>query len=120
MRDDSERTRTGAEPAPHSVVILFPQDSTHVRGTSDRQRADGARTPEKAASGDFHQGVVVQRLWPLRRLLQTCALEMEGDVAHVLAAEKCTRCLQCEAICPDFAIQVHERPAESVGGSAAS
>jgi 2-oxoglutarate ferredoxin oxidoreductase subunit delta len=45
---------------------------------------------------------------------------MEGDLPHVVAAEKCTRCLQCEAICPDFAIQIHDRPAEAGGGSATS
>jgi 2-oxoglutarate ferredoxin oxidoreductase subunit delta len=33
-------------------------------------------------------------------------LEMDGVVPKVIAAEKCTRCLQCEVICPDFAIEV--------------
>ena len=38
------------------------------------------------------------------------AIAMDGAVPHVIAAEKCTRCLQCEAICPDFAIQVVDLP----------
>lgn len=39
---------------------------------------------------------------------------MKDQLPQVVAAEKCTRCLQCEAICPDFAIQVKDRP-ESMG-----
>ena len=35
-------------------------------------------------------------------------LEMDGVVPKVVDAEKCSRCLQCEAICPDFAIAVRE------------
>jgi 2-oxoglutarate ferredoxin oxidoreductase subunit delta len=33
-------------------------------------------------------------------------LEMKGELPVVLAAQKCTRCMLCEAICPDFAITV--------------
>jgi 2-oxoglutarate ferredoxin oxidoreductase subunit delta len=45
-------------------------------------------------------------------------LKMDGVLPQVVHAERCTRCLQCEAICPDFAIEVKEgavaeRPAES-------
>jgi 2-oxoglutarate ferredoxin oxidoreductase subunit delta len=45
-------------------------------------------------------------------------LEMHGVVPQVVHAERCSRCLQCEAICPDFAIEVKEgaalaSPAES-------
>ncbi|MBI4318569.1 MAG: 4Fe-4S binding protein [Chloroflexi bacterium] len=32
--------------------------------------------------------------------------ELEDGSATVVAAERCTRCLLCEFICPDFAIQV--------------
>ena len=39
-------------------------------------------------------------------------IAMNGAVPHVVAAEKCTRCLQCEVICPDFAIKVVDRPEE--------
>jgi len=35
-------------------------------------------------------------------------LVMEGVLPKVVAAEKCTSCLQCEMICPDFAIEVRE------------
>jgi 2-oxoglutarate ferredoxin oxidoreductase subunit delta len=36
-------------------------------------------------------------------------LEMQGGVLpKVVHAERCSRCLQCEAICPDFAIEVKE------------
>jgi 2-oxoglutarate ferredoxin oxidoreductase subunit delta len=35
-------------------------------------------------------------------------LEMNGVLPKVVNAEKCTRCLQCEVICPDFAIEVRE------------
>ena len=34
------------------------------------------------------------------------AIQMQGTLPAVVAAEKCTRCLQCEAICPDFAIEI--------------
>ena len=45
-------------------------------------------------------------------------LEMRGVLPQVVHAERCTRCLQCEAVCPDFAIEVKEgtpgpSPAES-------
>jgi NAD-dependent dihydropyrimidine dehydrogenase PreA subunit len=43
---------------------------------------------------------------------------MDGALPRVVAAEKCTRCLQCEAICPDFAIQVVDLPVEVGTGSA--
>ncbi len=33
-------------------------------------------------------------------------LVMDGVLPKVVRAERCTRCLQCEAICPDFAIEV--------------
>jgi 2-oxoglutarate ferredoxin oxidoreductase subunit delta len=35
-------------------------------------------------------------------------LEMAGPVPKVVKLEKCTRCMQCEVICPDFAIHVRE------------
>jgi 2-oxoglutarate ferredoxin oxidoreductase subunit delta len=35
-------------------------------------------------------------------------LEMNGTKPEVVQAERCTRCLQCEAICPDFAIQIQD------------
>jgi len=43
-------------------------------------------------------------------------LEMEGVLPHVVKAERCTRCMQCEAICPDFAIEVGDSAAG--GGNA--
>ena len=46
------------------------------------------------------------------------AIAMDGALPHVIATEKCTLCLQCEAICPDFAIEVRDRPAEVDTGSA--
>jgi ferredoxin len=33
---------------------------------------------------------------------------MEGVLPQVVQAERCNWCLQCEAICPDFAIEVRE------------
>lgn len=44
-------------------------------------------------------------------------LEMRDGVPQVVAAEKCTKCLQCEAICPDFAIEVKD--GERAGGGEA-
>jgi 2-oxoglutarate ferredoxin oxidoreductase subunit delta len=46
-------------------------------------------------------------------------LEMKDGLPVVLAAEKCSRCMLCEAICPDFAIDVLE-PGEAArdGGAA--
>jgi 2-oxoglutarate ferredoxin oxidoreductase subunit delta len=35
-------------------------------------------------------------------------LEMRDGLPVVLQAERCTRCLMCEVICPDFAITVSE------------
>lgn len=35
-------------------------------------------------------------------------LEMKDGLPLVVEAEKCSRCLQCEVICPDFAISVVE------------
>jgi 2-oxoglutarate ferredoxin oxidoreductase subunit delta len=35
-------------------------------------------------------------------------LEMDGVLPKVIAPEKCTKCLQCEVICPDFAIEVRD------------
>ncbi|MGC8642188.1 MAG: ATP-binding protein [Isosphaeraceae bacterium] len=46
------------------------------------------------------------------------AIAMNGAVPCVVAAEKCTRCLQCEMICPDFAIQVVDRLVQEDTGSA--
>ena len=46
------------------------------------------------------------------------AIAMEDALPHVIAAEKCTRCLQCEAICPDFAIEVVDLPVGVSTGSA--
>ncbi len=43
-------------------------------------------------------------------------LEMNGVLPSVVHAERCTRCLQCEAICPDFAIEVKDPP-DTTGAS---
>lgn len=43
-------------------------------------------------------------------------LEMKGELPVVLAAEKCTRCMLCEAICPDFAITVTNRDEQPSAG----
>jgi 2-oxoglutarate ferredoxin oxidoreductase subunit delta len=40
-------------------------------------------------------------------------LEMHGVLPKVVHAERCSRCLQCEAICPDFAIEVKEGAPEA-------
>jgi 2-oxoglutarate ferredoxin oxidoreductase subunit delta len=37
-------------------------------------------------------------------------LEMNGTLPKVVKLEKCSRCMQCENICPDFAIRVSEPP----------
>lgn len=34
---------------------------------------------------------------------------MQGALPKVVQAERCSKCLQCEAICPDFAIEVKDR-----------
>ncbi len=39
-------------------------------------------------------------------------IEMNGAVPKVVKLEKCTRCMQCEVICPDFAIRVTDPPQE--------
>jgi 2-oxoglutarate ferredoxin oxidoreductase subunit delta len=35
-------------------------------------------------------------------------LEMEGIYPVVVDAATCTRCMQCEAMCPDFCIKVRD------------
>jgi len=48
-------------------------------------------------------------------------LEMQGPLPRVVNAEKCSRCLQCEAICPDFAITIGDadpQAGKSDGGEA--
>jgi 2-oxoglutarate ferredoxin oxidoreductase subunit delta len=42
-------------------------------------------------------------------------LVMKEELPVVVAAEKCTRCMLCEAICPDFAIAVVDGPAATGG-----
>ena len=43
-------------------------------------------------------------------------LRMKGTLPEVVNIEKCSRCMQCEVICPDFAIEVKERgPAAGSG-----
>jgi Pyruvate/2-oxoacid:ferredoxin oxidoreductase delta subunit len=41
---------------------------------------------------------------------------MEGVLPIIKDAEKCNRCLQCEVICPDFAIEVRDGEVELVNG----
>lgn len=41
-------------------------------------------------------------------------LEMDGVLPIITDAEKCNRCLQCEMICPDFAIEVRDGEVELV------
>jgi 2-oxoglutarate ferredoxin oxidoreductase subunit delta len=43
-------------------------------------------------------------------------LEMRDGLPVVLQAEKCSRCLMCEVICPDFAITVGEAAPDPVRG----
>jgi 2-oxoglutarate ferredoxin oxidoreductase subunit delta len=45
-------------------------------------------------------------------------LEMSGALPRVVNAEKCNRCLLCEAACPDFALDVREPEPAVVAGSA--
>ncbi|MBI3448902.1 MAG: 4Fe-4S binding protein [Acidobacteria bacterium] len=47
-------------------------------------------------------------------------LVMEGALPRVVHAERCTRCLLCEAACPDFALDVRdEAPAAAPSREAA-
>jgi Pyruvate/2-oxoacid:ferredoxin oxidoreductase delta subunit len=41
---------------------------------------------------------------------------MEGVPPIITNAEKCNHCLQCEVICPDFAIEVRDGEVELVNG----
>jgi 2-oxoglutarate ferredoxin oxidoreductase subunit delta len=43
-------------------------------------------------------------------------LEMRDGVPVVLQAEKCSRCLLCEVICPHFAISVNDPRPDPGGG----
>lgn len=40
-------------------------------------------------------------------------LEMEGLYAVVANLDACTGCRLCEMLCPDFAIEVHDVPADA-------
>ena len=42
-------------------------------------------------------------------------LEMNGAVPNVVKVEKCSRCMQCEVVCPDFAIRVTDPPQAAEG-----
>jgi 2-oxoglutarate ferredoxin oxidoreductase subunit delta len=44
-------------------------------------------------------------------------LEMKGPLPEVVKVEKCSRCMQCEVICPDFAIRVTEDGRLTAGAS---
>lgn len=46
-------------------------------------------------------------------------LEMNGALPRVVQAERCNRCLLCEAACPDFAIDVREPETEMDGAAGA-
>ena len=37
-------------------------------------------------------------------------LEMNGTLPRVVRIDRCTRCMQCEVICPDFALRVTDPP----------
>lgn len=41
------------------------------------------------------------------------AITMEGPVVTIVSEELCTRCRMCEAVCPDFAIEID--PLEPLG-----
>ena len=41
-------------------------------------------------------------------------LKMDGVLPVITDAEQCNRCLQCEVICPDFAIEVRDGDVELV------
>lgn len=41
-------------------------------------------------------------------------LEMDAVLPVVVDPEKCTKCLQCEVICPDFAIKVRDGRVEAI------
>ena len=43
-------------------------------------------------------------------------LVMKGTLPEVINAEKCSRCMQCEAICPDFAITVQDTKPQAKTG----
>jgi len=43
-------------------------------------------------------------------------LEMKDALPRVVQAERCTSCLQCEDICPDFAIEIREAGAAPQDG----
>jgi NAD-dependent dihydropyrimidine dehydrogenase PreA subunit len=43
-------------------------------------------------------------------------LEMNGALPKVVKLEKCTRCMQCEVICPDFAIRVKDATPSTADG----
>ncbi len=42
-------------------------------------------------------------------------LKMNGTLPEVVNLEKCSRCMQCEVICPDFAIEVKDRTPATPG-----
>ncbi len=43
-------------------------------------------------------------------------LEMDGPLPKVVQIDRCTKCMQCEVICPDFALRVLDgTPAQDDG-----
>jgi 2-oxoglutarate ferredoxin oxidoreductase subunit delta len=86
-----------------------PEEATD-RGQSARDRAEPL--PEIVVKVSWCKGCGL--------CVEYCnrdVLVMEGVLPKVVAAEKCTSCLQCEVICPDFAIEVRDAGAVKVSGS---
>ena len=85
--------------------------------------------PEPGFSSDVTSGAKQPKLPPEIRVkvswckgcglcVEYCkrgVLEMRDGLPLVLQAEKCSRCMMCEVICPDFAITVSEAPSRPVG-----
>jgi 2-oxoglutarate ferredoxin oxidoreductase subunit delta len=92
----------------------------------DSSPKPGPARPSKPPKDESTPEIVVKVSWckGCGLCVEYCkreVLEMDGVLPVVTDAEKCNRCLQCEVICPDFAIEVRDGQVEIVdaeGGDA--
>ena len=85
----------------------------------DRSPKSGTTRASKSSEAKNPPEIVVKVSWckGCGLCVDYCkrgVLEMDGVLPIIIDAEKCNSCLQCEMICPDFAIEVREGEVELV------
>jgi 2-oxoglutarate ferredoxin oxidoreductase subunit delta len=88
--------------------------------STSESSSPGAAQPASAKPKKAPPDIVVRVSWckGCGLCVDYCSrgvIKMDGVLPVVVDAEKCTRCMQCEAICPDFAIEVKDRTPADAG-----